>query len=76
MFNKLNPKLLARLGEDLRKAGYLIGIGFIGMIVPNDQISVLEGFVLLMWGFYAWGFGHFCIYLSEKITDDNQSGDN
>lgn len=73
--NKFIPKLLARLGEDLRKAGYLVGIGFIGIIVSNDQISVLEGFALLMWGFYIWGFGHFCIYLSDKLTDKHQQGD-
>lgn len=75
MFHKCNPKLLTRIGEDLRKAGYLVGIGFIGMIVSNDQISVSEGFVLLMWGFYVWGAGHFCIYLSDKLTDKHQQGD-
>lgn len=67
--NRLNANIFKRLGEDLRKAAYLIGMGFVGMIVANDQISFSEAFVLTLWGFDIWVLGHWLLYVSEKITN-------
>lgn len=70
--HKLNANITKRLGEDLRKSAYLIGMGFVGMIVSNDQISFSEALVLTVWGFDMWVFGHWLLYLSEKITEIQQ----
>lgn len=49
LFYKMNPKVLTKIGEDFRKAAYLMGAGFVGMVISNDQISTLEGQVLFIW---------------------------
>ncbi|HHW7520680.1 TPA: hypothetical protein ACU18R_002441 [Mannheimia haemolytica] len=72
---KLNAKLLTNIGNDLRQAGYLIGIGFVGLIVPTQNISAPSAAVLLMYGFYSWIIGHYCLYLSDKIDLKSNKGD-
>lgn len=75
MMFSLSNKTLIRLGEDLRKAGFLMNVGFVGMIVNNDVISLIEGLALLIWGFYCWSFGHYLLYLSEIRSEHNSKGD-
>lgn len=59
-------KLLERVGQDLRKSGYLIGLGFVGLVVSNDNISTMEAITLLFWGTYCWFLGHAFLYFSGK----------
>ncbi|HDL5200713.1 TPA: hypothetical protein PXA79_002186 [Mannheimia haemolytica] len=66
LFYKMNPKVLAKIGEDFRKAG------FVGMVISNDQISTSEGFVLFLWGLYIWIIGHIALHHSEKILNSKQ----
>ncbi|HHW7520396.1 TPA: hypothetical protein ACU18R_002130 [Mannheimia haemolytica] len=72
LFYKMNPKVLAKIGEDFRKAGYLMGAGFVGMVISNDQISTSEGLVLFLWGLYIWIIGHIALHHSEKILNSKQ----
>lgn len=72
LFYKMNPKVLTKIGEDFRKAAYLMGAGFVGMVISNDQISTLEGQVLFIWGLYIWIMGHTMLFYSEKMPHSTQ----
>ncbi len=74
----MNPKVLAKIGEDFRKAGYLMGAGFVGMVISNDQISTSEGFVLFCGDciFGLSGISHYIIlrkYLIQSKENRNES---
>lgn len=78
LFYKMNPKVLAKIGEDFRKAGYLMGAGFVGMVISNDQISTLEGLVLFCGDciFGLLGTSHYIIlrkYLIQSKENQNES---
>lgn len=72
--SKRLPILLERLGQDLRKSVYLIGLGFVGAVVSNDNITPLEAVNLFFWGIYCWSMGHVCLYYADKLQD-NHKGD-
>ena len=61
------PKTLHRLGEDLRKAGAIAGIGFVGFVLPNDGIETLESFALVVFGILSWCIGLYFEYLVDRI---------
>lgn len=69
---KINHKVLAKIGEDLRKGSYLVGAGFVGMIISNDHITTLEGLVLFGFGLYIWIMGHIVLHHSEKLSNTKQ----
>ena len=64
---KLNPKVLSRIGDDLRQGGSLVGAGVTGMIILSDDVSASEGGVIIAIGLFMWIMGHLCIYAAEKI---------
>lgn len=72
---KLNAKVLVNVGNDLRKAGYLIGIGFVGLLVPTQDISVQSAIALLLWGAYSWTLGHIFLYMADKLASKSENGD-
>ncbi len=46
------------LKEDLRKAGLILfGAGFIGLVVSNDNLSILEAAMLIVSGCIIWVIG-------------------
>ena len=61
------PKTLRRVGEDLRKAGAIAGIGFVGFVLPNDGIETLESFALVVFGILSWCIGLYFEYLVDRI---------
>lgn len=61
------PKTLRRIGEDLRKAGAIAGIGFVGFVLPNDGIETLESFALVVFGILSWCIGLYFEYLVDRI---------
>ncbi len=61
------PKTLRRIGEDLRKAGAIAGIGFVGFVLPNDDIETLESFALVVFGILSWCIGLYFEYLVDRI---------
>lgn len=74
--SKQLPNVLERLGQDLRKSGYLIGLGFVGLVITNDNISAMEAITLLFWGVYCWSMGHICLYYSDKLcASQSDTGD-
>ena len=66
-FEKLPVGTFKRLGDDLRKAGTLAGVGLVGMIVANDTIEVKEGIILFICGVLLWTFGHVCAYIADRV---------
>ena len=72
--HQLQPVTLLRLSDDLRKAAYLMGIGIVGVILPSDDISFLEGILLFLFGLVMWIIGHLCAY-SADIKSKNDQGD-
>lgn len=69
--NKLNPKVLARIGDDFRQGGSLIGAGVTGMILLSDDVSNSEGIIIIAIGLFIWIIGHICLYISELIERNN-----
>lgn len=66
---KMNPNVLAKIGEDLRKGSYLMGAGIVGIIISSDNITAFEGLALFMFGLYSWIVGHTALYWSEKLPN-------
>lgn len=66
-FNKQPVGTFKRLGNDLRKAGTLLGISLIGIIVVNDTIDIKDGVILFIFGIFLWVFGHICDYMTDNI---------
>ena len=64
---KLNPKVLSRIGDDLRQGGSLVGAGVTGMIILSDDVSTSEGLIIIAIGLFMWIMGHLFIYMSDKI---------
>lgn len=69
---KLPAGAFKRLGDDLRKAGTLAGVGLVGIIVANDTIEVREGVTLFICGVLLWTFGHVCAYIADKIEPEQK----
>lgn len=67
---RLNPKVLSRIGDDLRQGGSLAGAGVTGIIVFSDNVSTLEGITIIAVGLFIWIMGHYAIYISEKIDQN------
>ncbi|MDP8189087.1 hypothetical protein QJU87_04305 [Pasteurella skyensis] len=65
--NLLIPQTLRRIGNDLRKTGAIAGIGFVGLVLPNDDIELTEAFALIVLGILSWGIGLYLEYLSDRI---------
>lgn len=70
--NTVNSQVLRRIGEDLRKGGYLIGLALVGFVMPNDNISLFEGAIILSWGILSWIIGHYMIYHADKADKSKQ----
>lgn len=60
-------KIIRRIGEDLRKAAAVTGIGFVGLILSNDDIGFNEALTLVVFGFISWVIGLYLEYLADKI---------
>ncbi|MGQ9444964.1 hypothetical protein ACTHGP_06030 [[Pasteurella] aerogenes] len=65
--NKLIPKILRHIGDDFRKAGAIAGVGFVGLILPNDSIEFLEAFALIIFGILIWAIGLYFEYIADRI---------
>ena len=71
--NRVDSQVLRRIGEDLRKGGYLIGLALVGFVMPNDNISLIEGAIFLSWGIISWIIGHYLIYCADDADSSKQS---
>lgn len=70
---KINPAALLRIGDDLRKGGYLAGMGIVGIVMFSDDISLNEGIILFILGFIVWIIGQYFSYLSDKVKSHQQN---
>ncbi|MDG2961728.1 hypothetical protein [Exercitatus varius] len=71
--DKWLPKTLRRIGEDLRKAGAIAGVGFVGLVLPNDSIEFAEAFALVIFGMLSWVIGLHFEYAADKIETSSNS---
>lgn len=67
--NQMNPKVLTKIGEDLRKGSYLMGAGIVGITISNDNVTIFEGLALVIFGLYSWILGHCALYWAEKLSN-------
>lgn len=72
--SNLRPEVFSRLSNDLRKSAYLMGVGIVGIVLPSDNISLLEGFLLFLFGLIMWIIGHICANYAT-IKAKNLKGD-
>ncbi|MDK9431213.1 hypothetical protein QP016_10835 [Gallibacterium anatis] len=66
--HRWNLKTLRRIGEDLRKAGAITGVGFVGLVLPNDNIGLSESLLLALFGILSWGIGLYLEYVVDTIS--------
>lgn len=69
---QMNPNTLLRIGDDLRKGGYLAGMGIVGIVMFSDDISFNEGIILFILGFVVWIIGQYISNLSEQVKTHQQ----
>lgn len=69
----MNPNTLMRLGDDLRKGGYLAGMGLVGIVMFSDDITSTEGIILFILGFIVWIIGQYFSDLSDKVKSHQQN---
>lgn len=72
LFHHLQTVTLLRLSDDLRKGAYLMGLGLVGMILSSDNVSVLEGIFLFLFGAVTWIIGHLCAYYTDIKSKHTQ----
>lgn len=69
----VNSNTLMRIGDDLRKGGYLAGMGIVGIVMFSDDISLHEGIILFILGFVVWIIGQYFSDLSDKVKPQQQN---
>lgn len=85
MLDKINTELLQlfkqqstrdtamKISDDLRKAGTIAGVGFIGLFVQDNKFSIIGGSILIVIGVLSWGIGiafaYFSVVAAEQMED-------